>query len=66
MRPAVIGATVGVFLVIFVAVWVYLASQNMVPLVGGQLQNLSWPARFGGLVVLIALLGVLFAQTKKR
>lgn len=66
MRPGVVGIVIGVILVGFVTVWVYLASRGMVPSVGGQLQNLSWPLRVIGLLLLVALLFVAFVQTKRR
>ncbi len=52
-------------LVAFVSVWVYMASQGLVPSVGGQLEGLSWSVRFGGLVLLAVVVGILFAFTKR-
>lgn len=65
MRLVGIGVGIGVLLVVFVSVWVYLASQGLVPSVGGQLQGVAWSVRFGALVLLAIVVGVLFAFTKR-
>lgn len=66
MRPAAVGVVVGVILVAFVTVWVYMASRGMVPSIGGQLENVGWPLRFLGLLVLVGLLGWAFTRTKSQ
>jgi hypothetical protein len=66
MRPAVVGVFVGILLVIFVTVWVYMASRGMLPSIGGQLENVDWPIRVLGLLVLVGVIGVAFSRTKKQ
>lgn len=66
MRLVAIGLGIGVLLVVFVTVWVYLASQGMVPSIGGQLAGVPWFVRFIVLVLLVAIVGGLFAKTRKR
>lgn len=66
MKLVAIGLGIGVVLVVFVTVWVYLASQGMVPSIGGQLEDVPWFVRFAVLVLLVAVVGGLFAMTKRR
>jgi hypothetical protein len=66
MRLVAIGLGIGILLVGFVTVWVYMASQGMVPSIGGQLQGVPWFVRFVVLVLLVAVVGGLFALTRKR
>jgi membrane-associated protease RseP (regulator of RpoE activity) len=60
MRLLVSGAIIGVVLVAFVFVWIYLASLGRVPVIHAPLEWISPPVRLVVLAVLAAVIGVVY------
>jgi heme/copper-type cytochrome/quinol oxidase subunit 2 len=69
MRSLVTGAIIGVLLVVFVFAWIYLASQDRVPVIQAPLEWVSIPVRIVALLILAAIVGVVYfamSPAKKR
>jgi heme/copper-type cytochrome/quinol oxidase subunit 2 len=69
MKLLVTGGVIGVLLVVFVFVWIYLASQDRVPVIQAPLEWVSTPVRIVVLLILAALVGVVYfamLPSKKR
>jgi heme/copper-type cytochrome/quinol oxidase subunit 2 len=69
MKSLVTGAVIGVLLVVFVFAWIYLASQDRVPVIQAPLEWVSIPVRIVALLILAAIVGVVYfamSPAKKR
>jgi hypothetical protein len=60
MKLLVSGAVIGILLVAFVFVWIYLASQGRVPVIQAPLEWVSPPVRLAALVVLVAVIAAIY------
>lgn len=60
MKLLISGAVIGIVLVAFVFVWIYLASVGRVPVIHAPLEWVSPPVRVAALVVLAALIAVVY------
>jgi hypothetical protein len=69
MKLLVTGGVVGILLVVFVFVWIYLASQGRVPVIQAPLEWVSPPVRIAALLILAAAIGLVYFRmfpSKKR
>jgi hypothetical protein len=60
MKLLVSGAIIGILLVAFVFVWIYLASESRVPVIHAPLEWVSPPVRLAALLVLVAVIAVIY------
>jgi len=60
MKLLVSGAIIGILLVAFVFVWIYLASQGRVPVIQAPLEWVSASARLAALVFLVAVIAAIY------
>lgn len=60
MKLLVSGAIIGILLVAFVFVWIYLASQGRVPVIQAPLEWVSPSVRLAALVFLVAVIAAIY------